>query len=65
MRKKRLRNINYRKANNIIQKIYYSRHRDKAYIKNNISGALSKTYSEQGQSYKMELSLKTGNSLKP
>ena len=51
--------INYHKPNNTTQKIY-SRHKEKTYIKSNISGAL--TYSKHRQTSKMELSVKTINS---
>ena len=47
-----------------MQKIYCSRHKEKTYIKINVNGALTKRYSNYGQTYRMELSVKTDNSLK-
>ena len=46
--------MNYQKNNYTIQKIYYNRHKEKTYIKNNMSGTLTKTYSGHCQTNKAE-----------
>ena len=46
--------MNYQKNNYTIQKIYYNRHKEKTYIKNNMSGTLTKTYSGHCQINKAE-----------
>ena len=56
--------INYCNQKKKKKKIYYSRRKGKTYFKNNISGILTKIYSEHEQSYKMEFSVKTANLLK-